>query len=164
MRAMSATSAASTRRASCWVRPVWGMLADRLGRARVLLVGPDRLRGQPAPAAAPPSPWAWSASGAARRDGLFCGRGRAGGAGARRAVHPRIDSRQALCMARCDVAARVPLFGPGLNAAAERLVGLGSWSVLVQGSSTTLVIASLGRARRADDAGPGRNASRTFLP
>ncbi|VFT08937.1 LemA family protein [Pseudomonas aeruginosa] len=33
------------------------------------------------------------------------------------------------------------LFGPGLNAAAERLVGLGFLSVLVQGSSTTLVIA-----------------------
>ena len=43
-------------------------------------------------------------------------------------------------MAGCDVAARV-LFGPGLNAAAERLVGLGFLSVLVQGSSTTLVIA-----------------------
>jgi hypothetical protein len=55
------------------------------------------------------------------------------------------------------------LFGPGLNAAADRLVGLGFLSVLVQGSSTTLVIA-LGRARRADDAGPGCNASCTFLP
>ncbi len=146
--------------------PLWGMLADRLGRARVLLVGLIGYVASLLPLLRPESLGVV---------GIYALRGATGFFVA--AVVPVVPALVAQYTPESIRARRFAwlgamsllgfLFGPGLNAAAERLVGLGFLSVLVQGSSTTLVIAlsaALGRARRADDAGPGRNASRTFLP
>lgn len=120
--------------------PLWGMLADRLGRARVLLVGLIGYVASLLPLLRPESLGVV---------GIYALRGATGFFMA--AVVPVVPALVAQYTPESIRARRFAwlgamsllgfLFGPGLNAAAERLVGLGFLSVLVQGSSTTLVIA-----------------------
>lgn len=120
--------------------PLWGMLADRLGRARVLLGGLIGYVASLLPLLRPESLGVV---------GIYALRGATGFFVA--AVVPVVPALVAQYTPESIRARRFAwlgamsllgfLFGPGLNAAAERLVGLGFLSVLVQGSSTTLVIA-----------------------
>ena len=120
--------------------PLWEMLADRLGRARVLLVGLIGYVASLLPLLRPESLGVV---------GIYALRGATGFFVA--AVVPVVPALVAQYTPESIRARRFAwlgamsllgfLFGPGLNAAAERLVGLGFLSVLVQGSSTTLVIA-----------------------
>ncbi|HEP9100173.1 TPA: MFS transporter [Pseudomonas aeruginosa] len=120
--------------------PLWGVLADRLGRARVLLVGLVGYVASLLPLLRP------EAMGVA---GIYALRGATGFFVA--AVVPVVPALVAQYTPQAIRARRFAwlgamsllgfLFGPGLNAAAERLIGLGMLSALVQGSSTNLVIA-----------------------
>ncbi len=120
--------------------PLWGMLADRLGRARVLLVGLVGYVASLLPLLRPES------IGVA---GIYALRGSTGFFVA--AVVPVVPALVAQYTPEAIRARRFAwlgamsllgfLFGPGLDAAAERLVDLRLLSALVQGSSTNLVIA-----------------------
>lgn len=120
--------------------PLWGVLADRLGRARVLLVGLAGYVASLLPLLRPES------MGVA---GIYALRGATGFFVA--AVVPVVPALVAQYTPLAIRARRFAwlgamsllgfLFGPGLNAAADRLISLGFLSALVQGSSTNLVIA-----------------------
>ena len=119
--------------------PLWGVLADRLGRARVLLVGLVGYVASLLPLLRPESVGVV---------GIYALRGAAGFFVA--AVVPVVPALVAQYTPQAIRAKRFAwlgamsllgfLFGPGLNAVADRLAGLGVFAALVQGSSTKLVI------------------------
>ncbi|GMG94589.1 MFS family permease [Cupriavidus metallidurans] len=119
--------------------PLWGVLADRLGRARVLLVGLIGYVASLLPLLRPESVGVV---------GIYALRGATGFFVA--AVVPVVPALVAQYTPQAIRAKRFAwlgamslfgfLFGPGLNAAADRLVGLGFFTALVQGSATSLVI------------------------
>jgi MFS family permease len=115
------------------------VLADRLGRARVLLVGLVGYVASLLPLLRPESVGVV---------GIYALRGAAGFFVA--AVVPVVPALVAQYTPQAIRAKRFAwlgamsllgfLFGPGLNAVADRLAGLGVFAALVQGSSTKLVI------------------------
>jgi MFS family permease len=119
--------------------PLWGVLADRLGRARVLLVG---MVGYVVSLLFLLRPESVGVV------GIYVLRGAAGFFVA--AVVPVVPALVAQYTPKALRAKRFAwlgamsllgfLFGPGLNAAADRLVGLGLFTAFLKGSSTDLVI------------------------
>lgn len=119
--------------------PLWGVLADRLGRARVLLVG---MVGYVASLLFLLRPESVGVV------GIYVLRGATGFFVA--AVVPVVPALVAQYTPKALRAKRFAwlgamsllgfLFGPGLNAAADRLVGMGLFTAYVKGSSTDLVI------------------------
>lgn len=119
--------------------PLWGVLADKLGRSRVLLVG---LVGYVASLLFLLRPESMGVV------GIYVMRGATGFFVA--AVVPVVPALVAQYTPKALRAKRFAwlgamsllgfLFGPGLNAAADRLVGLSVFTALVKGSSTNLVL------------------------